>query len=250
MEIISIINQKGGVGKTTTAVNLSVGLGTYFDKKILLVDLDPQANASIHLGIEAEPEDSIKDVLLGNKKIKDIIVEVENIYMAPSNISLSSAEIDLINMMKREEILKNALKGLEYDAVVIDCPPSLSILTVNALSASNRVIVPVFADHLSLVGLSDFLKIFEKVRDYINPELEMLGYLKTGYDKRVNISGETESILEEHLKEKVIDTKIRFNTSLKEAPAKGISIFKYKKCRGQEDYLALAKEIYKKLWGN
>jgi chromosome partitioning protein len=248
MEIISVINQKGGVGKTTTAVNLSVGLGNYFNKKILLIDFDPQANASIHLNVRVEPQYSIKEVLLGNKNIRDIVCKAENIDIAPSNISLSSAEMDLMNMMKREEILKNALSGLDYDAVIIDCPPSLNILTINALSASKWALVPVSMKYLSVEGLSDFLKVFEKIKRFINPELGILGYLITEYDRRVAITDNIEDIIRKHLEPNIFNTKIRINTYLIEAPAKGVSIFKYKKCRGQEDYLKLSGEVSARLW--
>ncbi|MHB8231530.1 MAG: ParA family protein [bacterium] len=243
--VIVIMNQKGGVGKTTTAVNLAVSLKRNYER-VLLVDMDPQANAGTHLGIRAGVDNSIGSVLSGAKKISEIIKNAEGIDVAPSNIGLAGIELQIVNEVGREMLLKEILKDIDYEIVIIDCPPSLGLLSINALTAADRVIVPVLTDYFAREGLSDFLRTVQKVKGKLNNKLEILGYLATNYDNTA-ISKDALESLQSHFEGQVFKTVIRINTHLKEAPGAGKSIFAYKKCRGYEDYEKLGEEVYEKI---
>ena len=243
--VIVIMNQKGGVGKTTTAVNLAVALKRNYER-ILLVDMDPQANAGTHLGIRADGDNSIANVFAGTKKIPDIVKNAEGIDVAPSNISLAGMELQIVNEIGREMILKDILKEIDYDVVIIDCPPSLGLLSVNALTAADKVIIPVLTDYFAREGLADFLRTVQKVKSTLNDKLSILGYLATNYDNTA-ISKDALESLKSHFEGQVFKTVIRINTHLKEAPGAGKSIFGYKKCRGYEDYEKLGEEVYEKI---
>ncbi len=243
--MIVIMNQKGGVGKTTTAVNLAVALKRNYER-VLLVDMDPQANAGTHLGVRADVNNSMGSVLSGEKKIPDIVKNAEGIDIAPSNIGLAGVELQIVNKVEREMILKDILKDIDYEIVIIDCPPSLGLLSINALTAADKVIVPVLCEYFAMEGLSDFLKTVQKVKSTLNDRLEILGYLATGYANTAISKNILES-LQNRFKEQVFKTVIRINTHLKEAPGAGESIFKYKKCRGYEDYERLGEEVYEKV---
>ena len=243
--VIVIMNQKGGVGKTTTAVNLAVALKRNYER-VLLVDMDPQANAGTHLGVRADENNSMGSVLSGEKKISDIVKNGEGIDIVPSNIGLAGVELQIVNEVGREMILKDILKDINYEIVIIDCPPSLGLLSINALTAADKVIVPVLCEYFAMEGLSDFLKTVQKVKSKLNNKLEILGYLATGYANTA-ISKNILENLQNRFKDEVFKTVIRINTHLKEAPGAGESIFKYKKCRGYEDYERLGEEVYEKI---
>ncbi len=205
--IISIVNQKGGVGKTTTAVNLSKSLTLPLaSKKVLLVDLDPQANATLHLTERVEPEKSISAVLMEKALLKDVVINVDGIDLVPSNISLSGVELEIFMKIGREYILKDALKDVKdkYDYILIDCPPSLGLISLNALAASDRIIVPILLEKFAVDGLSDFLNTFDRVKSKINNNLEIMGYLAVGYNKRLSVSKQIyESVLKPQLGDKM-----------------------------------------------
>jgi len=252
--IISVVNQKGGVGKTTTAVNLAKSLTLpLMLKKVLLIDLDPQANATLHLTDRVEPEKSISAVLMEKIEMKDIVINVDGIDLVPSNISLSGVELEIFMKIGREYILRDTLNGLKdnYDFVIIDCPPSLGLISLNALTASDKVIVPILLEKFAVDGLSDFLNTFNRVKSKINNNLEILGYLAVGYNKRLSVANQIyESVLKPKLEGKMFKTVIRTDAKLKEAQAMSKTVFTYKnssKCA--TDYINLAKEITGGIYG-
>lgn len=251
--IISIANQKGGVGKSTTAINLSAALAEK-GKKVLVVDSDPQGNTTSGLGIDKnEMENTIYDVYLGNDTISKCIVktEYENLDLLPSNVNFAAAEIELIGVEKKEFILKNEIdyaKG-SYDYIIIDCPPSLSLLTVNALAAADTVLVPVQCEYYALEGLSQLIHTINLVKERLNPELEMEGVVFTMYDTRTNLSAQVVENVKENLEERVFDTLIPRNIRLAEAPSYGQPITAYDpKSAGAESYRKLADEIIRNVY--
>jgi len=247
--IIALTNQKGGCGKTTTAVNLSTALAS-MGQRVLLLDMDPQGNASIHLGISIyDLPVSMYDVLVDpDKMLRDAIYKtpVENLDIVPSNIELSGAELELVNMIGRESTLKDSMDGTEneYDFIFIDCPPSLGLLTLNALTTSTEVMIPVQTEYFALEGMKKLLKSVEVVKKRLNHNLEVTGIIPTMYDVRVNLSDAIMEKIIECFGNKVFKTKIRKNVRLAESPSFGLPIEVYSpKSHGAHDYCCLAKEV-------
>jgi len=245
-KIVSVINQKGGTGKTTTSINLGSALSKK-GKKILLIDLDPQANLSYSLGIE-EPAGTLADVFTGGKKLADVLVHQGNLSIAPGSNELVDIEISLVSQPERERFLKNILTGTKgYDYILIDCPPSLSILTVNALAASDEVVIPLQMEVLTLQGLSQILNTIKQVRTAFNAKLKVKGIVVVMFDKRRKLSAEIQEYLEQNIDERIFDTRIRLNVKLAEAPSFGKSVLDYDpSSNGAQDYLSLAEEFLKK----
>lgn len=247
-KILSIANQKGGVGKTTTAINLSACLSAA-EKKVLLVDMDPQGNATSGLGLKrGDGEISLYDVLMNGNPIEKIIspTEVPFLFVCPSSRSLFEAEITLHGKEGRERRLLTALTPVvsQYDYILIDCPPSLGYLTLNALVASNSVIIPLQCEYYAMEGLSDLLNTLDEVKRYLNPNLEIEGILLTMYDERTNLSHEVEKEIREVFGKKVFKTVVPRSVKLSEAPSFGKPIILYDiKSKGAIAYLNLAKEI-------
>jgi chromosome partitioning protein len=245
-KIVSVINQKGGTGKTTTTINLGSALSK-LGKKILLVDLDPQANLSYSLGLE-EPAGTIADVFSGNKNLREILTARDGLTVVPGSNDLVDIEISLVTQSQRESFLKSILadaKGFDY--ILIDCPPSLSLLTVNALAASDEVLIPLQMEVLTLQGLSQILATVEQIRSAFNPRLKVKGIVVVMYDKRRKLSAEIQEYLQQHVDERVFASRIRLNVKLAEAPSFGQSVLDYDgSSNGAKDYLALAEEFLKK----
>ena len=246
---IVVANQKGGVAKTTTSVNLSACLAQY-KKKVLLIDLDPQGNASSGLGVNKnELEYSSYDVLVNSVPIEKITVPInKNLDLLPAKVELAGAEMELVAAISREMRLKNALEEVaaQYDYVIIDTPPSLGLLTLNALTAADSFLVPIQCEYYALEGLSQLLSTIKLVQKNLNPNLQMEGILLTMYDNRTNLSNQVVADVRENFKEKVFKTMIPRNVRLSEAPSFGQSILDYdRKSKGAETYLALAKEVMK-----
>ncbi|WP_078378446.1 ParA family protein [Sutcliffiella halmapala] len=246
--IIAIANQKGGVGKTTTSVNLGACLA-YIGKKVLLVDVDPQGNATSGVGIaKAEVEQCIYDILVEDVEAKKVILptKVENLSIIPATIQLAGAEIELVPTISREVRLKRALDDVKnmYDYIIIDCPPSLGLLTINALTASDAVVIPVQCEYYALEGLSQLLNTVRLVQKHLNTELMIDGVLLTMLDARTNLGIQVIEEVKKYFQDKVYRTIIPRNIRLSEAPSHGEPIIIYDpKSRGAEVYLDLAKEV-------
>ena len=247
-KVIAIANQKGGVGKTTTTVNLGASLA-FVGKKILLVDSDAQGNATSGMGIrKPDVTHDIYDVLVNEVPIQDAIYPTsrENLDIVPATLQLAGAEIELTSMMARESRLKMALNEVkdQYDFILIDCPPSLGHLTINAFTASDSILIPVQCEYYALEGLSQLLNTVRLVQKHFNPELEIEGVLLTMYDARTNLGAEVVEEVRRYFQEKVYDTIIPRNIRLSEAPSHGLSIIDYDiRSKGAEVYQALAKEV-------
>ena len=245
---IAIANQKGGVGKTTTSINLSSSLATK-DKKILVIDKDPQGNTTSGFGIDKNNlETTIYELILGECSISDCIIKnvIHNISVVPSNVNLAAAEIELIGIDKKEYILKNEVDYIkeEYDFIIIDCPPSLNMLTINAMTTADSVLVPIQCEYYALEGLSQLIHTINLVKERLNPDLEMEGAVFTMYDARTNLSMQVVENVKQNLNQKIYNTLIPRNIKLAEAPSHGMPINLYDaKSAGAEAYMLLADEI-------
>jgi len=241
-KVVAVINQKGGTGKTTTTINLGSALSK-LGKKVLLLDLDPQSNLSYSLAV-ANPEATLADVFLGNKSMQDVIVAKDDLWIVPGSNELVDVEISLVTQPEREKFLKNILADAKgYDYILIDCPPSLSVLTLNALTAAQEVLIPLQMEVLTLQGLDQIMNTVEKVRKTLNPRLKIKGIVVVMYDVRRKLSQEVLEYLRENVKEKIFDSHIRLNVKLAEAPSFGRSVLDYDaSSNGAKDYKALAAE--------
>lgn len=247
MKVLAITNQKGGVGKTTTCVNLAASLAA-LKQRVLLIDLDPQGNATTGSGVDkSKLKLSIYHVLIGKKSIDEVIVKAEKpgFDIAPSNRELAGAEVELVNEIGREARLKKALAKLDdYDYVLLDCPPALNLVTVNALTAAHSVMIPMQCEYYALEGLSDLVNTIKKVRVHLNGQLEIEGLLRTMFDRRNMLAQQVSKQLEDHFGDKVYDTVIPRNIRLAEAPSYGLPALIYdKSSKGARAYMELAKEI-------
>lgn len=246
--IIAIANQKGGVGKTTTSINLSSSLAAK-GKKVLLIDIDPQGNATSGYGIDKNNLDNtVYELILGECSIHDCIIKevIPNVSILPSNVNLAAAEIELIGVDKKEYILKNEVDWVreQYDYIIIDCPPSLSMLTVNAMTTANTVLVPIQCEYYALEGLSQLIHTVNLVKERLNPDLDMEGVVFTMYDSRTNLSMQVVENVKVHLGQQVYNTIIPRNIRLAEAPSYGQPINIYDpKSAGAEAYMQLAEEV-------
>ncbi len=252
-KIISIINQKGGVGKTTTVINLAAGLSMK-GKKILVIDLDPQGNATTGLGLSntVSSDTTIYSVLNGNKKISEVIqnTDFENLNLITSNVDLSGLEVETAGDSRRAFKLKDELTSIlndsraSYDYILIDCPPSLSLLTIMALVASDALVVPLQTEFFALEGLTQLMKTIERIKNNLNPELSIRGILLTMYDRRNKLSGEVEKEARNYFKEKVYQSVVPRNVRLSEAPSHGVPVLIYDKaCPGSKSYFSFTEEF-------
>ena len=249
--IIAIANQKGGVGKTTTAINLSTCVASR-GKKVLLIDIDPQGNATSGVGIVKQPDDkSIYDVLVNEEKLVNIIkpTMVKNLHICPSSINLAGAEIELVPLMARETRLKRAIEELEqeYDYIFMDCPPSLGLITLNAFAASTSVLVPIQCEYYALEGLGQLVNTIKLVQKSLNPDLEIEGVVMTMFDSRTRLSSQVAEEVKKYFEDKVFETVIPRNIRLSEAPSHGLPITVYDPLsKGARTYKKLARELVNK----
>lgn len=249
--IFSIVNQKGGVGKTTTAINIATAMSA-IGKKVLLIDMDPQGNASTGLGIDANDRiNTIYEVIIGQISARDAIIKtkIPSLKIIVSTVDLSASEVELVNIENREFLLKNALREIvdDFDIIVIDCPPSLGLLTINALCASDSILIPMQCEFFSLEGLSHLLNTVGLIKDNLNQNLAISGIILTMHDKRNKLTEQVEEDVRNFLGDKVYESYIPRNVKLSEAPSYGLPGIIYdSKCSGSIAYLKLAKEIIKK----
>jgi len=246
--IIALANQKGGVGKTTTTMNLGASLAT-LEKNVLIVDADPQANASSGLGVDInDVEFSLYECIINKVDVRDAIytTDIDNLDIIPSHIDLVGAEIEMLNMEGREKILRQVLEPIrdEYDYILIDCSPSLGLITVNALTAANSVIIPVQCEYFALEGISKLLNTIKIIKSKLNTSLEIEGFLLTMYDSRLRLANQIYDEVKRHFQELVFKTVIQRNVKLSESPSHGLPVILYDAdSTGSKNHLALAKEI-------
>jgi chromosome partitioning protein len=252
--ILAVANQKGGVGKTTTTINLATALAAC-GKRVLVVDLDPQGNASTGLGVQTERRThNVYHVILGDRPLDSAVIEtkVPGMFVAPSDVDLSAAELELIDVPDRERSLQRALAGsqLQFDYVLIDCPPALGLLTLNALVAADAVLVPLQAEFYALEGLSHLMRTIKRVQRALNPRLEIQGIVLTMYDRRNNLCEQVAQDVRAHMGEAVYDTIIPRNVRVSEAPSHGKPVLIYDmNCAGSRAYIRLAREVLRREQG-
>lgn len=249
--LLAVANQKGGVGKTTTAINLGTALAAC-GRSVLLIDLDPQGNASTGLGIDRKAREvTTYDILIDRRAIDEAIMptRVPNLDLVPSSVDLAGAEVELIDLDRREFRLQDAVRrlGKHYDTILVDCPPSLQFLTLNAFCAADAVLVPLQCEFYALEGLSLLMRTIDRVKRAFNPKLEIQGVVLTMYDKRNNLSDAVAADVREHLGDKVYETMIPRNVRVSEAPSHGLPVLVYDlHCRGSQAYIHLASEVMKR----
>jgi chromosome partitioning protein len=246
--VIAIVNQKGGVGKSTTAVNLGASLAL-LGRRVLVIDIDPQGNTTTGVGVDKRAvERDIYSVLLGGTPLAEVVrpTEVENLYIVPATLNLAGAEVELVSTLQRENRLKSALSKVvgDYDVILIDCPPSLGLLTINALTAATEVIIPVQAEYYALEGLSQLVAIVRRIKEGLNPQLAIRGVLITMFDGRTKLATEVVEEVHRYFPDRVFHTQIPRNIRLSEAPSYGKPAILFDvKSRGAQAYLSLAKEL-------